>query len=173
MFCTLGAIIGMILGFEVVSLNSGLPRRLLSLLSSVRWWILPYLQRRKSLLLFPSGSALPSPSFYWTGGQNEAQFIMAPTIYFLLSREKKRLTFDSIPDFGAWQAVVLVLVGLVGTFKIFSFIYQPSRLAGSSVLSRAVVLTSAPSQCSLSCSGAMMVAMTKEMFILWSLHFFT
>ena len=110
-FCTLGAISGMIIGFEVVSLNSGLPRRLLSLLSSVRWWILPYLPRRKSSLLFPSGSALPSPSFYWTGGQ---KWIFS-NIFSLISREKKRLTFDSIPDFGAWQAMVLILVGLVGS----------------------------------------------------------
>jgi len=33
---------------------------------------------------------------------------------FLLNREHKRKTFDQIPNFGVWQAVVLVVVGFVG-----------------------------------------------------------
>jgi len=44
---------------------------------------------------------------------------------FLLNREHKRKTFDQIPDFGAWQAVLLVCVGFLG--GIFS------AVAGSGV----------------------------------------
>ena len=39
---------------------------------------------------------------------------------YLLNREYKRKTFDSIPKFGFWQATVLILVGFVG--GIFSAI---------------------------------------------------
>ena len=44
---------------------------------------------------------------------------------FLLNREHKRKTFDRIPDFGAWQAVVLLAVGFLG--GVFS------SIAGSGV----------------------------------------
>ena len=155
MFCSLGAIAGMILGFEVFSHTSGLPRRHQSFPFSARWWILSYLQKRKSLHLFPSGSALPSPSISWTGGENNDSLShISP-----YSREKKRLTFDAIPDFGAWQAVVLVFVGLVGSSskrssQSFEVLYPPSsRLAGCSALSPAVASTSAHSPFSLSCLG--------------------
>jgi len=75
MFCSLGAIVGMILGFEVVD---------------------PALSAEEKKLAFVS---------IW--------FSFAFALY-LLNRENKRLTFDAIPNFGAWQAVVLVFVGLVG-----------------------------------------------------------
>ncbi len=33
---------------------------------------------------------------------------------FLLNREYKRKTFDSIQNFGVWQALVLIVTGFVG-----------------------------------------------------------
>ncbi len=32
---------------------------------------------------------------------------------FLLNRQHKRRTFDSIPSFGLWQAIVLICTGYV------------------------------------------------------------
>ena len=84
--------------------------------------------------------------------KNEAQRHALQSFPFF--REKKRLTFDAIPDFGAWQAVVLVFVGLVGPArKVYPSSSTGSRLAESSALSPAVASTSAPSPFSLSCSG--------------------
>ena len=40
-----------------------------------------------------------------------------------MSRENKRLTVDLIPHFGAWQAVVLVFVGLVGSQSVYLFVH--------------------------------------------------
>ena len=48
------------------------------------------------------------------------------------AREKKRLTFDSIPAFGAWQATILILVGLVGWLVHSLIDYLLSWLADSS-----------------------------------------
>ena len=50
------------------------------------------------------------------------------------AREKKRLTFDSIPAFGAWQATILILVGLVGWLVHSLIDYLLSWLAHSSQL---------------------------------------
>ena len=84
----------------------------------------PWLLLRRNLVLFASGSALPLPSFCLTG-----VFVCVwntstgTTIYYC--REHKRKTFDQIPDFGAWQGVLLVCVGFLG--GIFS------AVAGSGV----------------------------------------
>lgn len=55
-------------------------------------------------------------------------------ISMISAREKKRLTFDSIPAFGAWQATILILVGLVGWLVHSLIDYLLSWLADSSQL---------------------------------------
>ena len=54
--------------------------------------------------------------------------------WMISAREKKRLTFDSIPAFGAWQATILILVGLVGWLVHSLIDYLLSWLADSSQL---------------------------------------
>jgi len=85
-FCSSGAVAGMIFGLEVVDIALSPPQKKLGFVC----------------IWFSFAFAL-----------------------FLLNREHKRKTFDQIPKFGVWQAVVLLAVGFLG--GIFS------AVAGSGV----------------------------------------
>ena len=71
------------------------------------------------------GSALPLLSFSSTGEANPIDISEDDDHDEMLGREHKRKTFDQIPKFGVWQAVVLLAVGFLG--GIFS------AVAGSGV----------------------------------------
>jgi len=77
LFCSIGALFGMILGLEVLDT---LPA------------ITPPIKKLGFVSIFGSFS-----------------FAL-----FLVNREHKRKTFDSIPNFGIWEALVLLVTGFVG-----------------------------------------------------------